>query len=241
MRILAIGNSFSQDATRYLHDIARADGIELEVINLYIGGCSLERHYRNMLSGERAYQLQFNGDMTGFLLSLDEALLSRQFDVVTLQQCSPQSFKPETYQPYIEELAEHVRICQPKAKLLIHQTWAYEADSPRLLATGNATPAEMLAGIRKSYAKAALEVKADGMIPSGEMMYQLTQLGVEKVHRDTFHAKLGVGRYALALLWYRMLTGNAVAENTYADFDEPVTEDEIKIVKSCVGSFTPVQ
>ena len=26
MRVLAIGNSFSQDATRYLHQIARADG-----------------------------------------------------------------------------------------------------------------------------------------------------------------------------------------------------------------------
>ena len=54
MNILAIGNSFSQDATRYLQKIARADGEKISVINLVIGGCSLERHYLNMLSGERA-------------------------------------------------------------------------------------------------------------------------------------------------------------------------------------------
>ena len=60
MNILAIGNSFSEDATRYLHNIARADGERINVVNLYIGGCTLDRHYRNMLSGARAYELQCN-------------------------------------------------------------------------------------------------------------------------------------------------------------------------------------
>lgn len=39
IKILAIGNSFSQDATHYLHQIGEADNIELKVVNLYIGGC----------------------------------------------------------------------------------------------------------------------------------------------------------------------------------------------------------
>ena len=41
MNILSIGNSFSQDAQRYLHDIAKADGVVLSAFNLYIGGCPL--------------------------------------------------------------------------------------------------------------------------------------------------------------------------------------------------------
>ena len=41
MKVLAIGNSFSQDATRYLHQIAKANQFDLKVVNLYIGGCSL--------------------------------------------------------------------------------------------------------------------------------------------------------------------------------------------------------
>ena len=46
MNILAIGNSFSEDATRYLHGIARADGVQLSVINLFITGCPLDNHIR---------------------------------------------------------------------------------------------------------------------------------------------------------------------------------------------------
>ena len=46
VRILAIGNSFSQDATHYLHQIAASDNVEMKVVNLYIGGCSLEQHWR---------------------------------------------------------------------------------------------------------------------------------------------------------------------------------------------------
>ena len=44
--VLAIGNSFSQDATHYLHQIAASDNVEMKVVNLYIGGCSLEQHWR---------------------------------------------------------------------------------------------------------------------------------------------------------------------------------------------------
>ena len=38
MNILTIGNSFSDDATRYLHQIARKDGVDLQVANVSIGG-----------------------------------------------------------------------------------------------------------------------------------------------------------------------------------------------------------
>ena len=49
MRILAIGNSFSQDAFKYLHKVAEAAGKEVTTVNLYIGGCTLERHWNNVL------------------------------------------------------------------------------------------------------------------------------------------------------------------------------------------------
>ncbi len=54
MKILAIGNSFSQDATRYLQDIAASAGEELFVRNLYIGGCSLEMHSKNIAENANA-------------------------------------------------------------------------------------------------------------------------------------------------------------------------------------------
>jgi len=63
MKILAIGNSYSQDGTRYIHEIAAADGVDILTKNLVIGGCSLERHHNNILSGENAYYLEINGKM----------------------------------------------------------------------------------------------------------------------------------------------------------------------------------
>ena len=38
MKILAIGNSFSNDATAYLYGMADAAGLEAKIVNLYIGG-----------------------------------------------------------------------------------------------------------------------------------------------------------------------------------------------------------
>ena len=234
MNILSIGNSFSQDAQRYLHEIAKADGFDLQSFNLYIGGCSLSRHYRNMLSAERAYTLEMNGHSTGFFVSLQEALLNRNWDAVTIQQVSQESPDYETYQPYLNELTKYVRHCVPKAKILVHQTWAYEQDSQRLHDFGYADQADMFRGLKAAYEKAAQDIDADGIIPSGEVFQALLTNGIEKVHRDMFHASFGLGRFALGLIWYAVLTGRDVEGIAFSDFAEEVTPQQIAIVKKCV-------
>jgi len=240
MNILVIGNSFSQDATRYLHQIARADGVDLQVVNLYIGGCSLDRHYRNMLADSPAYSLEYNGQLTGFPVSIKDALLNREWDVVTLQQVSSRSFEAGSYYPYINVLCDYVKQCSPKAKVVIHQTWAYEQGSAKLSELGFADHKEMFAGIKTAYAQACKTLGADGIIPSGQLFQDLLAAGWEKVHRDTYHAGKGAPRYALALLWYRMLTGNSVTANAFCDFDEPVTEEQVRTAKACVDAFIPL-
>ena len=171
MNVLAIGNSFSQDATRYLSQIAKKGGDTLSVANLYIGGCSLETHFRNMLSHERKYTLEYNGISTGFSVSIDEALLNRHWDVITLQQVSRLSFNYDTYQPYLSALAEHIREYCPKAKIVLHQTWAYEENSEKLKKVGYQSTKDMFNAVRTAYEKAAVAICADGIIPCGEVMY----------------------------------------------------------------------
>ena len=234
MNILAIGNSFSQDATAYLHGIAHNKDEKLYVVNLYIGGCSLERHFRNMHSEERAYDLQVNGSCTTFKISLKEALLDRAWDVITLQQASPKSPDYETYQPYLSELAAYARRLCPKARLVIHQTWAYEDGSTRLEALDYMTSTEMLHDVKAAYEKAAVAIDADDLIPSGELFSMLLDSGIEKLHRDTFHASLGVGRYALALLWYAVLTGNSVEGDDFADLADYMSDEDRETVIDCI-------
>lgn len=235
MDILSIGNSFSADAQRYLHQIAKADGFKLNAFNLFIGGCPLSRHYRNMLTEEAAYQLQMNGESTGFKVSLKDALLNREWDVITIQQASHQSTDYDNYQPYINKLVEYVRLCQPKAKIAVHQTWAYEQDSPRLKEKmGYNDQFEMFKAAEAAYKKAAEEISADFLIPSGTVFQKLLEAGIEKVHRDSFHASYGLGRYTLGLLWYAMLSGNDINSNTFRDFDEEISDAEIATAKKCV-------
>ena len=241
MRVLTIGNSFSEDATRYLAQIARADGVQLEVVNVCIGGCPLERHYMNMLGNKKEYMLQINGFHTGFVVSLEEALLSRKWDVITLQQVSHYSPKKETYYPYVTELTAYIRKLQPEAKLLFHETWGYEDGSHRLtVELGYKSRKDMLADVKASYKEVAEAEKFDGVIPSGTLLDKMLDEGIEKVHRDTFHASLGLGRYALGLLWFRMLTGMSVMNNSFCELDIPANDKEIAIAKSCVDSFLPL-
>ncbi len=235
MNILSIGNSYSMDAQRYLHQIAEADGVELNNYNLYIGGCSLARHHRNMLSEKPAYGLGMHGQDVGFPVSLKEALLNREWDVVTVQQASHFSVDYNTYQPYLHKLVEYVRDCVPQAKIYIQQTWAYEQDSPRLNERmGYTDHKDMFNDLKKAYDQAAEDEKLDGIIPSGAVFQALLANGIEKIHRDTFHASLGLGRYALGLIWYKVLTGNDIQNNTFDKFDEEVTPVQVALAKKCV-------
>ncbi len=240
MQILSIGNSFSRDAQHYLHRIARADGVVLHCFNLMIGGCPLSTHYRNMLSEGREYVLDADGVTTGFKVSIKEALLNRNWDVVTLQQASPNSPDYKTYQPYLNKLAEYVRTCAPKAKLAFHRTWAYQQESPRLRETlGYGDHQEMFRDIVRASEQAAQDMGADLILPSGDVFQAMLEKGVKTVHRDLHHADLGIGRYALGLTWYAVLTGRDVMENSFCDFDIPVSPEEIRIAKECVMEIAP--
>lgn len=231
MNILCIGNSFSQDATRYLHQIARADGVKLNVYNLYIGGCSLERHYRNMLSGAATYQLDSNGVSTPFFVSMKQALLAQAWDGISIQQASPVSVDFETYEPYLTALCRYIREYCPKAKLILHQTWAYANDSVRLQYESHAA---MFEKVSAAYQQAKNTVKPDFFIRSGETMSAMVDAQIDPVYRDGYHASLGAGRYALGLTWYRTLTGADVSNNSFSDLDEPVPAETIDEIKSIV-------
>jgi len=233
MNILAIGNSFSQDATRYLSQIAAARGVYFRTVNLYIGGCPLVRHYNNLLHDARAYSLEYGGETTGFYVSIRQALRARKWDVITLQQVSHKSPRYETYQPYLDVLASECRAACPEAKIYIHQTWAYEDGSVKLCEQMKYEKSgDMFAEIENAYDLAARAICADGVIPSGRTMQNIIESGIV-AHRDTFHANLGYGRYALGLTWYGTITGESVTGDKFSSLDEPADAKTLKTVREC--------
>ena len=237
MRILAIGNSFAQDATRYLHKIGACGGVDIKTVNLYVANCSLRQHYLGMLEEAKNCTFEYNGENTGINVTLKDGLMSDEWDYVVLHQLSIYSTDYKTYQPYLSELVKYVKMYCPHTKIIINQTWAYEEGSRKLAKMGYDTPATMLEDIKKSYKMAVEDVKADGLIPSGEVFQRVIENGVAKMHRDTFHAERGIGRYALALTWYAFFTHKDVEEIEFDDFDVPVEKSEIEIVKKTVKEF----
>lgn len=233
IHILSIGNSFSQDAQRYLHELAKSEGVDLQTVNLYIGGCTLEKHFRNLKGDKKEYTLEVNGQSAeGFQVSIREALTARNWDVVTLQQASHESYREASYQPYLKVLADFVRENCPKAKLYLHQTWGYESGSERIRQQGFENYDEMFAQVMHCYYLAAREIDADGIIPSGRAFQYALEEGIGRIHRDTFHASLGVGRLLLALVWYGVVTQKDIRHVQFAQFDEDVDEREYAVAKS---------
>ena len=226
-----IGNSFSQDAARYIYGISRAAKKEVKVVNLYIGGCSLYRHYRNMLSEEAAYSYEINGISSGLSISLKKALLLDEWDYVMFQQCSPQSGEYEKYQPYLSELAAYVRKHCPPAKLVMHMTWTFVHNAPRFKLTPFETPEEMLPAIESAYKLAAEAIGAEFVIPSGLAVKKLYDKIGEATYRDGFHCHLGHTRYLLGCLLFMAFTGKSVEGNSFRDFDAEIPEDMVEMVQ----------
>lgn len=120
LRLFLIGNSFSQDATRYLPQLAREIGREIHFGRAETGGCPLQRHWEAFQNDDAIY----DGEK-----SLRQFLGQGQWDVVTLQQASMQSPNLSSYQPYAGALYETVRELCPDAEILLHQTWSYRCDA----------------------------------------------------------------------------------------------------------------
>lgn len=214
-RILAVGNSFSQDASRYLEEIAEAAGTPIFERNLYIGGCSLERHADNIRTGASVYEYQIRGQHDPeHLISLQSALQMEHWDIVTVQQVSGLSGLPETYEPYLSQLLEEIRSKCPQAQIYFHSTWAYEwgSDHPDFAHYENNQ--EKMAECIQKATQMVRDTYRLPVIPSGELIAKLRtnpefdiRRGGTSLCRDGFHLSLDYGRYAVGLLWYKELMG----------------------------------
>lgn len=241
MNILAIGNSYTVDATHYLYKIAREQGVELDIYTLYIGGCSLEQHATNLKDNTLEYRLFHNGIDTALYFSIKKAILSRCWDVITIQQCSMTSYQKESYYPYITELTDFIRKQQPLAKYILHETWGYGDDSAPLMdRTEFKSFEEMSMAVAKTYREIYEEVGFDGFIPTGELLLNIYRRGITRLHRDGTHVSYGLGRFAAALMWYRCLTGRSVSDVTFNSFDERVTAEDAATAKEEVDSLDAI-
>jgi len=168
VRLLAIGNSFSVNATRFLPELVKASGNALTFGHACIGGCSYAGHWKTVEAfeadpGDTAGRPYSYGERKG--LSLKEMLTAEQWDCVTIQQVSWESYRLESHRPHAKLLYDYVRKHAPEAEVLIHQTWAYQEDDP--LFKDGFTTEKMHDGLRNAYHTIARELGCR-VIPVGD-------------------------------------------------------------------------
>ncbi len=246
-KILAIGNSFSDDSTAYLEPLARHEGQAIKVVSLFIGACSLERHWKNIVHNNKGYDYRINGKSIGRTVTINEVMEEEVWDLVTLQQYSGHSGIIGTYYPFVEQLYDYIKNKLPKSQVMLHQTWAYERDaSHEDFALYHYDQWEMYHALEFCYKDVAEQLHIP-IISFGEVIQRIRsqkpfryEAGGYSLCRDGHHMDEVFGRYALALTWYGyVLKGDVMACTFYPKVrdKEPLDEEAFRIIKESVNAI----
>lgn len=237
IKVLAIGNSFSEDALTYLRDISVAGGSTLDLYHLVIGGSSLEQHWRNAERNTPAYTFvrkeEQNISESGKTLAY--GLEYEEYDYIVIQQVSGLSGIADSYEPYLSNLISYIRGFNTDAVLMIHQTWAYEKNSTHVdFPRYNKNQETMYEQINTAVNIAA-ETHGLNIIPCGEAVHKAREnarFDIEKggvsLCRDGYHMA-DAGRVLLGLVWNGVFTGNTAADNPFKL--DNISAEDMKILK----------
>lgn len=134
-KLLIIGNSYSVDSVRYVHDMAKSVGADIDTYLIQHGGATVYDLYVNRSDTSYYLPIQINGHSTSQKKSLDALLDDETFDYVVMQNYwgssqgiinyvdnSTSSSKENNY----KAMAEYIREKQPNTEIMINAVWSNE-------------------------------------------------------------------------------------------------------------------
>ena len=215
LKVLAIGNSFSNNTTRFLYDIAKAEGVENIVLGrLYIGGCSLEKHV--LCANTNAAEYKYYKNTTGSWETIENSTLlyglqDEEWDIITMQQQSGRSGLADSYDPYLTQLIEYVHTYKtnPDAKLVWHMTWAYQNDSTQSAFATYANNQDTMyqAIVLATQEKIVNNEAFSGIIPAGTAVQNArTSFFGDTLTKDGYHLN-DLGEVIGGYMWYVAFVG----------------------------------
>ena len=242
LKILMIGNSYSEQMVKFMPPIAKDLGLGLDVCSLYIGGCSLERHWQNVCAPTSTPYVVTRASTDGRKHqkskgNVPAVLASEKWDVVTIQQASHHSWVKDSYHPSGDDLVKYIRENAPQAKVVVHETWSYTPWDKRLKGW-KIDQDEMYEKLHAAYGDFAKQHGLD-VIPTGTAVqlvrkelpvkYTENSLGGDVVGSCSFVERNGKwtpkgdvfhmgrdGNYLQALVWTAKLFGADVTKCGHA-------------------------
>jgi hypothetical protein len=216
VKILAIGNSFSDNAMNYLYPILEAFGAkEIVLGNMYIPGCSLNQHFANIGSNAKSYTYRKNTTGTFVntnAVNLETAIKDENWDFVTFQQASHDSGMLDTYnKTQLDTVTKWARnnVTNQDVKIGWHMTWAYQANSNHgSFPLYNKDQMYMYQSI-VACVQQTIETNEgfDFIIPAGTAVQNArTSYVGDALTADGYHLNT-LGEYIIGLTWVLKITG----------------------------------
>jgi len=228
MRVLAIGNSFTDNASKFIAGIIEAGGLPMDYRKATVGGKTVQFHCEMMESGEARYSGESLGD-----------LIDRGWDAVVLQQQSAMSAQAETWQPWSDKIVARVREKSPDAKIVFYQTWGYRAENPKLeTVLGGMTQTEMLDAIKVNCENLS-KTYDGGVLPVGEafrIMQELTgdETGETTRLNDGSSHACPLGEFIAGMIFWSYFTGGDVDNLNLNPAPELIRDADIPTAKRAV-------
>ena len=252
IKLLMVGNSYSDDTVQWVHEICDSLGIDAVVANLFIGGCDLNTHYDNLLNNNKAYEFRVYNPNNGLWNTTYNASISQtieyfDWDFVSLQQASTYSGEKSSYSN-LNNVMNEIKSLKEDVKFIWNMTWAYQQDIPHkdfsryesdqttmYNAICDAVKSEVLSNDR-------IEV----IVPNGTAVQNArTSFVGDTLCRDEWcHLTEDVGRYIAGLTLVSTLTGRTINEIDYAPEGVTLEQKEVALeaVKNAIyNPFTVTQ
>ncbi len=224
LKVLAIGNSYSVSVTRQLPQVAADLGLPLDLLSANVGGCSLERQIKLMddpsqVTNHAPWYTNWSyadggaPDLPAKTWNyLKDAIAADDWDVITIQQVSHQSWRPESFHPWGDELVKRIRAIRPRAEIVVQEVWSDHPGSGRL-SKWQLSAEEMYSRIHTSYANFAAPY-GFRVIPTGTAVEAARK--VTMVHKKVHDPHLNTaGEFLQALVWAKTLFGVDVGKGKY--------------------------
>lgn len=224
IRILAIGNSFSEDAVEQnLRDIAASEGVDIIIGNLYYGGCTVDMHYDYFTSKSPVYRyrkIRQDGSMTEKAkATIQTALHDEKWDYISFQQGSQYSGDFNS----LGRLPELMRLVRAevgeKPVFMWHETWAYSIKTTHKgFENYGKSQLQMFHDIVET-SRLVMETYPEFriLIPAGTAIQDARTaiLAGDDLTRDGYHLEKTVGRYIAACTWFSAIFRRILDDSCY--------------------------
>ena len=235
LRILSIGNSFAVDTMTHLAEVAHSAGVaSVHLGNLYVGGCSIKRHYSHAQTDAAAYKYYTNNGSGWEItpdVSIRQAIESDTWDWISIQHGTGDGSRytaPESYE-HLPALVDYVRALAPHARIAFNMTWVWEPDHDHHeMRDYNGDTAAFYRNLTALTRDLVAPIKGiDRVSPTGTAIQNMRTATSTVLTRDKFHLSGGLGRYIAALTFFGALTGLDITNIKWAP--EGVDEKQFAI------------